>query len=74
MLRMKDERAPKKALKGYKEGRRPVGRPRGRWIDAVDKDAKNMLKCKNWRMLACSDIGEEREYVTSQVFSRFCST
>ena len=52
MLRMKDERAPKKALKGYKEGRRPVGRPRGRWIDAVDKDAKNMLKCKNWRRLA----------------------
>jgi hypothetical protein len=26
MLRMKDERAPKKALKRYVEGRRPVGR------------------------------------------------
>ena len=45
MLRMKDERAPQKALKGYIEGRRPVGRPRGRWIDAVEKDAKRMLKC-----------------------------
>jgi hypothetical protein len=42
---MKDERAPKKALKGYTEGRMPVGRPRGRWIDAVDKDADSMLKC-----------------------------
>jgi len=27
---MKDERVPQKALKGYLEGRRPVGRPRGR--------------------------------------------
>ena len=44
VLRMKDERAPKKALK---EGRRPVGRPRGRWIGAVVKDAKRILKCKN---------------------------
>ena len=49
MLRMKDERALEKALEGYVEGRRPVGSPRGRWIDAVDKDAKSMLKCKNLR-------------------------
>ena len=51
MLRMRDEKAPKKALKGYMEGRRYVGRPRDRWIDAVDRETKNMLKCKNWRML-----------------------
>jgi len=31
VMRMRDERVPKKALKGYREGRRPVGRPRGRW-------------------------------------------
>ena len=30
VMRMKDERVPKKALNGYREGRRPVGRPRGR--------------------------------------------
>jgi len=30
VLRMKDERVPKKALKGYREGKRPVERPRGR--------------------------------------------
>ena len=35
MLRMKDERAPKKALKRYIEGRRPVGRHRGRWMVRV---------------------------------------
>jgi hypothetical protein len=41
---MKEERVPKKTLK---EGRLDV--PRGRWSDAVDKDAKRMLKCSNWK-------------------------
>jgi hypothetical protein len=27
-------------LKAYIEGRRPVGKPRRRWINAVDKDAQ----------------------------------
>jgi len=31
VIRMQDERVAKKALKGYREGRRQVGRPRGRW-------------------------------------------
>ena len=52
VMRMKDERVPKKATKEYIEGRRPVGRSRGRWLDAVDRDAKRMLKCKDWRRLA----------------------
>ena len=39
-LRVKVERVPKKALEEYIEGRRPVGRPRGRWLDAVDRDAR----------------------------------
>jgi hypothetical protein len=30
MLRMKDKRVPKRALKGYIEGRRSVKMPRGR--------------------------------------------
>jgi hypothetical protein len=29
-MMMKEERVPKKAPKGYKEGRRPVGKPRRR--------------------------------------------
>ena len=40
VMRMKDERVPKKALKGYREGRRPVGSPRGRWLDKVDRDVE----------------------------------
>jgi hypothetical protein len=39
-------------LKGFVEGKRPIGRPRGRWIAAVEKDAENLLKCKNWRKSA----------------------
>jgi hypothetical protein len=45
---MRDERAPTKAFQGHTKGRIPVGRPRKRWIKAVDKDAKRMLKFKNW--------------------------
>jgi hypothetical protein len=39
-MRTKDERVAKRALKGYTEGRKPVGRPRGRCLDAVDRDGK----------------------------------
>ena len=52
VMRMKDERVRKKAFEGYTEERRPVGRPRGRWINAVDRDARRMLACRNWRRSA----------------------
>jgi hypothetical protein len=48
----KNERVLKRALQGYTEGKRPAGRPRGRWLDAVDRDAKRMLKWRSWRRLA----------------------
>jgi len=51
-MRIKDERLPKKALKGYIERRRPVGRPRGRWLDKVDREAEGMLKCRTRRKSA----------------------
>jgi len=40
VMRMKEERVTKKAMKGYIEGRRAFGRPRGRWLDAVDRDVE----------------------------------
>jgi len=49
MRRMQDEKVPREALKGCIEGRKSVGRPRGRWLDEVDRDAKMTLKCRNWR-------------------------
>jgi hypothetical protein len=49
VMRMKGERVPMKALKGYIEGRRPVGRPRGIWLDKMNRKAKEMLKCRTRR-------------------------
>jgi hypothetical protein len=31
------------------EGRRPVGRSRGRWLVAVIRVGKRVLMCRNWR-------------------------
>jgi hypothetical protein len=45
VMRLKDERVPKKALKGYTEGRRQVGRTRGKWFDSVDRDTERISKC-----------------------------
>jgi len=51
-MRMEFESVSKKALEEHTEGRRPVGRPRGRWLDVVGTDDKKMFKWKNWRMSA----------------------
>jgi hypothetical protein len=51
VIRIVDERVPEKSLNGYIEGRRPVGRPGGRCLDAVDRDIKWMLKCRNWQRI-----------------------
>ena len=47
---MKNERVLKRALHGNTEGK-SIGRPRGRWLDAVDRDTKRMLKWRNWKRL-----------------------
>jgi hypothetical protein len=39
-------------MKGYKEGRRPVGNHRRRWLDAAERDAKRMLQCRTWKSSA----------------------
>ena len=55
-MRMKEERMPKRALKGYIEARRLVGKPREIWLNAVGRDAKRMLQYRTWRRSA-----EERD-------------
>jgi hypothetical protein len=49
MRKMHEEKVPREALKGYVEGRKSVGRPRGRWLDEVERNAKRTLKCRKWR-------------------------
>lgn len=52
IIRMGDNRIPKKVLFSQIEGRRPIGRPRDRWIDAVASDAKTLLQTKRWTSIA----------------------
>jgi hypothetical protein len=49
VIRMPEERIPWKIMMGRLEGVRPIGRPRKRWMDGVQSDAKELLKVKNWK-------------------------
>ena len=44
MMRMQDEKVPREALKGCIEGRKLVGRPKGRWLDEVDVEIQELEK------------------------------
>jgi hypothetical protein len=52
VIRMPEERIPRKVMMGKMEGLRPIGRPRKRWMDGVRTDAKGLLKVKNWKAQA----------------------
>jgi hypothetical protein len=52
IIRMEEERIPKKVLNGYLHTTRPVGRPRTRWEDVVQRDALQLLGIRGWRRRA----------------------
>jgi len=47
-VRIDDDELPKKILWTNPGGQRGCGRPKSRWIDGVEKDARK-LGCRNWR-------------------------
>ena len=49
IMRMEEERIPKKVLNGNLRTTRPVGRPRTRWADVVQRDALQLLGTRGWR-------------------------
>jgi hypothetical protein len=49
ITRMEEERIPKKVLNGNFHTTRPVGRPRTRWADVVQRDALQLLATRGWR-------------------------
>jgi hypothetical protein len=51
IIRMDEERIPKKGLNGNFHTTRPVGRPRTRWADVVQWDALQLLEIR-WRSKA----------------------
>ena len=44
VLRLEDNRVPRKVLNEKTDGRRPVGRPRKRWEDKVREGAHNIVQ------------------------------
>jgi hypothetical protein len=49
IIRMED---PKMVLNGTFHNRRPVGRPRTKWADVVQRDALQLLGVRGWRRRA----------------------
>ena len=49
VVRMEDERIPKKVLNGEFHNTRPVGKPRTRWEGVVRRDTPEILGIQGWR-------------------------
>jgi len=49
IIRMEGERIPKKGSKRKLPYHKPVGRPRTRWADVVQRDALQLLGIRGWR-------------------------
>ena len=47
VVRMDEDELPKKILRTNPRGQRGRGRPKARWIDGVEEDARK-LSCRNW--------------------------
>jgi hypothetical protein len=54
IIRMEDERIPKMVLNGNFHTTRPVGRPKTRWADVVQRDALQLLGIRGWRRRAAN--------------------
>ena len=54
IIRMEEERIPKKALNGNFHTTRPVERPRTRWTDMVQRDTLQLLGIRGWRRRAAN--------------------
>jgi len=49
IIRMEEERIPKKVLNGNFHTTRTVGRPRTIWANVVQRDALQLLGIRGWR-------------------------
>jgi len=54
IIRMEEERIPKKVLNGIFHTTRPGRRPRTRWADIVQRDALQLLGIRGWRRRAAN--------------------
>jgi hypothetical protein len=54
IIRINEERIPKRVLNGNFHTTIPVGRPRSRWADVVQRDALQLLGIRGWRSKAAN--------------------
>ena len=54
IIRMVEKGIPKKVLNGNFHTTRPVGRPRTRWADVVQRDVLQLLGIRGWRRRAAN--------------------
>jgi len=54
IIRMEEERIPKKVLNGNFHTTRPMGRQRTRWVDVVQRDAVQLLGLRGWKKRAAN--------------------
>jgi hypothetical protein len=52
IIRMEEEKIPEKIFNGKFHNTRPVGRPRTRWADIVQRDALQVPGIQRWRRRA----------------------
>jgi hypothetical protein len=64
IIRMEEERIPKKILNGNFHTTRPVGRARTRWADVVQRDAVQLLGTRGWMRRATNR--DERKRLVRQ--------
>jgi hypothetical protein len=69
VIRLPEERIQRKVMMGRLEGVRPIGRPRKRWMDGVQTDAKELLKVKNWKTRAL--VRNEWRHIIGKAKARF---
>jgi len=54
IIRMEEQRIPKRGLNRNFHTARPVGRPRTRWVDMVQRDARELMGIRGWRSKAAN--------------------
>ena len=52
IIRKEEDKIPKKVLNGNFYTTRPVGRPKTRWADVIQRDALQLLGIRGWRRRA----------------------
>jgi hypothetical protein len=54
IIRMEEEGIPKRVLNANFHTTRPVGRPRTRWAEVVQRDVSQLLGLRGWRSKAAN--------------------